>query len=101
MSNATVKVVARLTARPDQVLELQALLQGLLEPTRKEAGCVSYELLWNRTDPADFTFIEEWADAAALDAHLMTPHVQNALAQAQSLLAIAPDIRRYTTLGSA
>ncbi|CDH47231.1 MAG: antibiotic biosynthesis monooxygenase [Candidatus Competibacteraceae bacterium] len=96
MSNATVKVVARITARPDQVRELQALLHCLLEPTRKEPGCIHYQLLWNRADPTDFTFVEEWADDAALDAHLLTPHVQNALAQAQSLLATAPDIRRYS-----
>lgn len=99
MSNATVKVVARITAQPDRVGELQALLQGLLDPTRKEPGCIRYQLLWNRSDPTDFTFVEEWADDAALDAHLLTPHVQNALAQAQSLLATAPDIRRYLMLG--
>lgn len=99
MSNATVKVVARITARSDRIEELQALLQGLLGPTRQEPGCISYQLLWNSVDPTDFTFVEEWANDAALDAHLLTLHVQNALAQAQSLLAAAPDIRRYSALG--
>lgn len=99
MSNATVKVVARITARSDRIEELQALLQSLLGPTRQEPGCISYQLLWNRVDPTDFTFVEEWMNDAALDAHLLTPHVQSALAQAQSLLATAPDIRRYSALG--
>ncbi|MCC8999463.1 MAG: antibiotic biosynthesis monooxygenase [Candidatus Contendobacter sp.] len=92
-------VVARITARPDTVADVHALLQGLLEPTCQEQGCLRYTLLHNSTDPTDFTFVEEWADAAALDAHLAAPHVQAALAQTPPLLAAAPDIRRYTGIG--
>jgi len=99
MSNTTVHVIARITAQPAQVQKLHTLLQNLLEPTRKEPGCIRYQLLWNSVDPTDFTFVEEWADAAALDTHLMTTHLQNALAQAHDLLATAPDIRRYVALG--
>lgn len=99
MLQSTVYVVARITAQPDQVQALRTLLHGLLEPTRKEPGCISYHLLWNGDDPTDFTFVEEWTDDGALNAHLTTPHVQNALTQARSLLAAAPDIRRYSTLG--
>lgn len=99
MSKTTISVVARIIARPDCVQKLRAVLLGLLEPTRKEPGCISYQLLWNKVDPTDFTFVEEWADDDALGTHLTTPHVQNALVQAQSLLAVAPDIRRYSMLG--
>ena len=95
MPTDTVHVVARITARPDSVTQLQAVLTALLEPTRREAGCRSYVLLHNQADPTDFTFIEEWTDAAALDAHLHTPHLQAALAQAVNLLTTDPDIRRY------
>lgn len=91
----TLHVVARITARPDTVAEVHTLLRGLLEPTRREPGCLRYTLLHNSADPTDFTFVEEWADAAALDAHLTAPHVQTALALAPPLLAAAPDIRSY------
>ena len=94
----TMHVIARLTARPETGAELQTLLLSLIEPTRQEPGCLRYELLHNATDPTDFTFIEEWADTAALDAHFTTPHLQAALAQAPALLAVAPDIRRYAAL---
>jgi quinol monooxygenase YgiN len=96
MSTPALHVIARLTARSDTVAPLQTILTALLEPTRREVGCRSYNLLHNRADPTDFTFVEEWADAAALDTHLQTPHLQAALAQAVSLLATDPDIRRYT-----
>lgn len=96
--NPTLHVVAHIAARPDTVTEAQTLLQGLLEPTRREPGCLRYTLLRNPADPTDFTFVEEWADQAALDAHLASPHVQAALAEVPRLVA-APDIRTYTVIG--
>jgi quinol monooxygenase YgiN len=95
MSQSTLHIVARIVAKPDTVTQLQAVLTALLEPTRQEAGCQRYTLLQNRQDPTDFTFVEEWASDAAIDAHMKTSHVHAAFAQAQGLLAAEPDIRRY------
>jgi quinol monooxygenase YgiN len=89
------KVILRLAAKPDKVEELKAILTSLVAPTRKEAGCLSYEIFQNRADPCDFTFVEEWASDAALDAHWATPHVQDALVRGVPLLAAEPDDRRY------
>ena len=89
------KVILRLSARPDKVEELKGILTGLVAPTRKEAGCLSYEIFQNCADPCDFTFVEEWASDAALDAHWKAPHVQDALARGVPLLAAQPDERRY------
>lgn len=94
-----IHVVARLTARPETVAEVQTVLLSLIEPTRQESGCLRYILLQNAADPTDFTFVEEWADEEALEAHFATPHLQAALVQAPPLLAATPDIRRYTVIG--
>lgn len=99
MPNNGVRVVARVVARPGKVEELRALLQGLVEPTRREPGCVTYELLQNKTDPTDFTFVEEWRSEADLDAHLQASHVRQALSRLSDLAAAASDIRRYTVVG--
>ena len=61
MRDQAVRVVARVVARPGKEDELRALLRGLIEPTRREPGCVTYELLQNTADPTDFTFVEEWS----------------------------------------
>jgi quinol monooxygenase YgiN len=98
MSEASVRVVARLISKPDQVEAFKTVLASLREPTRKETGCISYELLQNPADPTEFVFVEEWASAAALDAHMQTPHLQAALGQAANLVAAAPEIRTYKTL---
>ncbi|MBU7582180.1 MAG: antibiotic biosynthesis monooxygenase [Nostoc sp. TH1S01] len=98
ISNQSLRVVARLIALPDKVEELKTLLLELIEPTRQEAGVVSYELLQNQSDPTDFTFVEEWTSAEALDTHLSSPHLQAALGKLEGLVAVAPDIRRYNLL---
>lgn len=98
MSNKTVSVLARITARPDKIKELASLLLRLVEETRKENGCISYQLLQSRSDPGDFVCVEEWASDSAIDNHLTSAHVQDAFSKAAPLLAKEPDIKRYGVL---
>ena len=99
MPDSGVRVVARVVARPGKEDELRTLLRGLIEPTRREPGCVTYELLQNTADPTDFTFVEEWCSEADLDAHLQSPHLRNTRMRLPDLAAADPDIRRYTVVG--
>jgi quinol monooxygenase YgiN len=92
----SLRVVAVLPAKPDRVDEVREILKSLIGPTRAESGCITYELLQNNADPAEFTFVEEWESDAALDAHLATAHIQTGLEKVTPLLAGPPDIRRYS-----
>ena len=96
MTTKTIRVVARLTARPDRVDETLEALTALIAPTRAEDGCILYELSHNNDDPTDFTFVEEWTTDAALDAHLESDHIRKLQSQADDLLSAPPDVRRYT-----
>jgi quinol monooxygenase YgiN len=98
MSENSLRVVARITVRADTVNEVRSLLNELIEPTRKETGCISYELLQNNADPTDFTFVEEWQGDEAIDAHLGTEHIQSVLSRVTGMLAAPPDIRKYSLL---
>ena len=95
MPTETVRVVARITAQPEKVLELKSILLRLIEPTRAEPGCINYELHQSETDPADFVFLEEWASGADIAAHMQAAHVLEALSRAATVLAAPPDVRRY------
>jgi len=95
----TVRVIARLIAKPGKEAELRTLAAGLIAPTRKEAGCIRYELLVNEADPAELTFVEEWRDGDALNAHLATPHLQHAASRCPELLLGELDLRRYKLVG--
>jgi quinol monooxygenase YgiN len=98
MPQNTLRVVARIIARPDSIDGVRSCLSDLIEPTRKEPGCISYELLQNKSDPSDFTFVEEWESDDAMDAHLKTDHLQKAISRVTGLIAAAPDIRKYSLL---
>jgi quinol monooxygenase YgiN len=82
MAGGTVRVVARFQVRPDRLEEFVAAARaGLVEPTRKEHGCIAYDLCQDRSDPTCFAMIEEWETQEALDAHLAQPSLRAALAR--------------------
>lgn len=89
------RVVARIIAKPEHVEPVKEILQGLIQPSRDEPGCLNYLLMQNLGDPTDFTFVELWRDVKAFEGHLGTAHVKNALARMDGLLQAPPDIRRY------
>ena len=81
MPNTSLKVIARAATKADSVEQVRAILIGIIEPPRREPGCLSYQLLQNRADPTDFTIIEECASAAAEQSHFVTPHISDTLRQ--------------------
>jgi quinol monooxygenase YgiN len=89
---ADMPVVAVITAKPGSEKLVGEALSALVEPTRAEAGCVSYDLFVSAADPATFITVETWRSQAELDAHLQTPHVQQTLAAAGDHLAQTPGI---------
>jgi len=95
MSATSLRVVARIKARAETVNEVRELLASLVEPTRKEFGCITYELLQNTEDPTDFTFVEEWESDKALASHLASDHLKAIGPKLQPVVVEAPDIRTY------
>ena len=67
-------VVARLVAKKDCVAAVKAELLKLIAPTRKENGCIDYNLHQDNDNPAVFIFCETWESPACLEAHLKTVH---------------------------
>jgi quinol monooxygenase YgiN/predicted small metal-binding protein len=95
MQENTLITIVRLKSKPGKEAELKELLQGLLIPTRNEPGCISYELLMNKEDPTEFTFVEQWKDDNALNGHFETSHIKNALQKLPDILAEDMDLRKY------
>ncbi|HEY5883651.1 MAG TPA: putative quinol monooxygenase [Pyrinomonadaceae bacterium] len=91
----TLRVVARIKAKPDKVEEVREALSGLVMPTRNETGCIVYELLQNTDDQTDFTFVEEWETVAALASHAASEHIKATRAKLNEIVEESPDIRTY------
>ncbi|MFN6962219.1 MAG: putative quinol monooxygenase [Pyrinomonadaceae bacterium] len=90
-----IRVVARFAARPDRVEDVKRILSEMVGPTRREYGCITYELLQNAGDPTDFTFVEEWTSKPALDEHARSPHIQTGRAALEGLLQRDAEIAVY------
>jgi quinol monooxygenase YgiN len=75
MNKNSLKVVAIAETSADKAEELKKVCLGLIEPTRKEKGCISYELYQDNSNPGTFSFIEEWESRELLDIHLKSPHL--------------------------
>ena len=46
-----------------------------MEATRREPGCILYDLHASVTDPERVVFIEQWQSRDAFEAHLKTAHL--------------------------
>lgn len=69
-------VIATITAKPDRIADVRRELEKLVAPTRKENGCINYDLHVDLNDPSRFVFYENWIDKPALDAHAKSPHMK-------------------------
>lgn len=82
-----VTLVVLMRARPGQEPLLEAELKALVTPTRKEAGCIVYDLHRSIDPPGGFLLHEVWATRDAHTAHTKTPHFLRWEARKDSLLA--------------
>ena len=57
---------------PEKQLELMQTLLSMIEPTGKEAGCLSYAIFCDIEDKNRFSLLEEWKTREDLDHHIMT-----------------------------
>jgi quinol monooxygenase YgiN len=91
-----VTVIAEMTAHPGKQEELKRHLLVLVEHTRREEGCVQYDLHVTE-DPHKFLFVENWTTAEALDRHANSEHMQT-FKEATAGLREAPIVRLFTRI---
>lgn len=68
------KVVAHDFIKPEAVEIVRPFYAELIEKTRLEPLCISYELFVDQKAPGHFVFVEAWPDRAALGNHCQTEH---------------------------
>lgn len=68
-------IVAKITAKQGKEAQLRASLEGLIAPTRAEAGCIQYDLHLDNEDPLVFLFFEIWETRDLWQDHMQTDHI--------------------------
>lgn len=76
---------AKFQAKLDKKTELFERLKEMVTLTRKEPGCVFYDLHIDRESNDTFYFMECWNDQRALDFHMETSYVQAIVRDAPTL----------------
>ena len=72
-----VTVVAVCFVKKHCVDEFIKTAAGLVAETKKEAGCMAYDLYQDINCDQRLTFIECWESQEHLDAHIQSPHFKN------------------------
>ncbi len=66
----TLNVVARMIAAETALEELIPAMTRLVEETRREAGCIAYDLFQGTDDPKVLVFVEAWESRALWQEHM-------------------------------
>ena len=99
MNAKTLTVTAQIKAKPGKEGQVRQELRSLVAPSRKDAGCINYDLHQAVNDPALFMFHENWVSKAHLDAHLQKPDLQAVLGRVGQMVAEPPQITLWEKIG--
>lgn len=91
-----IKVVAKQTIKEDKVEACKDIITGLVEATRKEEGCITYELYEDIKKKNILTFIEEWESMEALKSHMNSKHFLEAMPKITAMREKEVEVDIYT-----
>ena len=91
----TIVIAGNARIRSDAHDTALAAAARMREATLAEEGCVEYRFSFAFDDPDVVLLHEEWVDAAALDAHMATPHMAEFAGQLAAVLNGPVDFTRY------
>jgi quinol monooxygenase YgiN len=79
--------------------QLEEVFAKAVKATRKEKGCITYDLNRDTEDMTRYVVYERWKSVDALKAHLETEHIKSLLAALHDLLSGQPEPRVLTPTG--
>jgi quinol monooxygenase YgiN len=99
MKAKSLTVVAQIKAKPGKEDQVRQELLSLVAPSRKDAGCLNYDLHQALDNPALFLFHENWTSKVHLERHLQKPDLQAVLTRLGQLAAEPPQITLWEKIG--
>jgi quinol monooxygenase YgiN len=73
MKNLT--VIAKIKVKPECMELVKKEIGKILEPVRKEEGCLQYDLHQDNADPSLLFFYENWESEELLQKHLVNANL--------------------------
>ena len=79
-------IIAKIEVKADKLDVVKAKILNLIAPTRKEVGCIQYDLHQDNQQPEVFIFVENWENQALWEAHIKSNHLQSFIKDTEGLL---------------
>jgi quinol monooxygenase YgiN len=67
-------IIVRYESKPGVSDAVASALSKLIEPTRREPGCLQFVVYRSQEEPGEFVIYEQYADDDAVAAHRQTAH---------------------------
>ena len=91
-------LIAKNTLQEGKQEEFVRIAKKMVEETRKEEGCISYDLVKDETDDVAFCFIEKYKDEAALEAHRASAYFQTYVPMLGALRTKPSELSKCVTI---
>lgn len=85
-------IIALLRFRENYIEEAKELLKNLVLETRKEEGCIQYDLVEDREKKATFFIVEKWESHQHHAAHGQTEHLSQFRKYSQPFLKESTEV---------
>jgi quinol monooxygenase YgiN len=92
MSTKPITVVVIFEAQAGKEAELRKALLSLILPTRKEVGCIDYDMHVCSNNPKKILFYQNWTSKRSYYAHLKSQHVMAATPWIEQLCAAQTEV---------
>ncbi len=91
-------LIAKNTLQEGKQVEFVRIAEKMVEESRKEEGCISYDLVKDESDDAVFYFIEKYKDEAALEAHRASTYFQTYVPMLGALRTKPSELSKCVTI---
>lgn len=78
---------------------LEDLMKPCIAATRKEKGCIAYDLNRDPKDATKYHVYERWQSVAALEHHMQTEHIKTLLSKIGDVITGPPEVKFYVVAG--
>ena len=77
MNESQISLILRVHPPAELREQVNAAMRALVDPSRKEPGCIRYELYRDIDREGDIVLLECWRDQAAFDEHIAKPYLKD------------------------
>ena len=93
-----IHIVVQIEPKPDKVEAFLELALYDARNSRKEPGCLRFDVIKHLDNPPRFGFYEVYKDEAAVQAHRQTPHFARWAKEIEPLCAVPRVANKYSTV---